>query len=123
MATQLIPKKISSLPGGGLTPATGGEFFPVSQGGTTKRATPAWLKEYIGFSDELKTKLSEGYTNTKIDEEIATKADAYHTHEASFLLAENLGEISDNVTAQKAAQKNLGLEEIDPLAYYILAKN
>lgn len=40
----------------------------------------------------------------------------------AFLVANRLSEIAADPTAQLAAQQNIGLGVVDPLAYYILAK-
>lgn len=40
----------------------------------------------------------------------------------ALLVANRLSEFSANPAAQLAAQQNIGLGSVDPLAYYILAK-
>ena len=41
----------------------------------------------------------------------------------ALLVANNLSEYAGSTTAQDEVQRNIGLGQIDPLAYYILAKS
>ena len=107
MATELIPRKISQLPN--PVTATGAEKIPIIQGGTTKGATLEWVREYVGF-EGLKPKLEDLPTGDQIADQLDNRL--------RFDGAQSL-----TTEEKQQAEANIGFGNIDPLAYYILAKS